>query len=355
MAIVAKNLPRDRFTVEVAALTRLGPFEQELRDSGIPVSLIGKAFKLDPFCLRRLTRFLKAGKFDIVQTWIFAANTYGRVAARLAKTPVVITTEMAVDLWKNNRQFAIDRRLARWTDAVVGNSQAVVDFYKSKGVPEEKLVMIHSGIELDPAPMIDKAQVRASLNTPLDVPVVLFAGRLAEQKGVADLLFAMDLLQQVMPQVKTWIAGDGPLRKDLEARSANHRLDGKVQFLGHREDVPALLLASDMLVLPSTYEGLPNIVLEAMMFGTPVVACAAPGTTEVIDDGVTGLLTPPGKPSELTRAIRKLILDPELGKRLAAAAKEKVEKDFSAQAMIDQFVELYERLAREKVLGKRTS
>jgi glycosyltransferase involved in cell wall biosynthesis len=194
--------------------------------------------------------------------------------------------------------------------------------------------------------------VRASLNTPVDVPLVLFAGRLAEQKGVADLLFAMDLLQQVMPEVRTWIAGDGPLRKDLEGRSANHRLDGKVQFLGHREDVPSLLMAADMLVLPSHYEGLPNIVLEAMLYGTPVVACAAPGTTELIEDGVTGLLTPPSKPSELTRAIRKYILDPELRKRLAAAAKEKIEKDFSAQAMVDRFVELYEGLARKKGLIK---
>src|SRR5256714_477449 len=100
MVILAKGLPRDRFRVQVAALTRLGPLQAELEAAGIPVTLIGKRLKLDPLALARLVRFLKSGRFDVVQTWIFAANTYGRLAARLARVPIVITTEMAVDLWK---------------------------------------------------------------------------------------------------------------------------------------------------------------------------------------------------------------------------------------------------------------
>ena len=100
MVMLARGLPRDRFRVEVAALTRSGPLEAELRDAGIPVTVIGKPLKVDPIALARLVRFLKAGSFDVVQTWIFAANTYGRVASRLARVPVVVVAEMAVDLWK---------------------------------------------------------------------------------------------------------------------------------------------------------------------------------------------------------------------------------------------------------------
>src|SRR4051794_41180346 len=88
MVMLAKGLPRDRFRVEAAALTRLGPLEAELRDAGIPVTLIGKPLKIDPFALARLTRFLKQKRFDVVQTWVFAANSYGRAAAHLAGTPV---------------------------------------------------------------------------------------------------------------------------------------------------------------------------------------------------------------------------------------------------------------------------
>src|SRR5262249_27899614 len=100
MVMLAKGLSRDRFQVEVAALTRPGPLAAELRAAGIPVTVIGKSLKFDPMTLARLVKYLKASSFDIVQTWIFAANTYGRVAARLAGVPVVVVAEMAVDLWK---------------------------------------------------------------------------------------------------------------------------------------------------------------------------------------------------------------------------------------------------------------
>jgi hypothetical protein len=122
MVLLAKGLPTDRFRVEVATLTRMGPLLAELEVAGIPITALGKRFKVDPMVLARLVRFLKENRFDVVQTWIFAANTYGRVAARLARVPIVITTEMAVDLWKGKSQRWIDRRLARWCDRLVGNS-----------------------------------------------------------------------------------------------------------------------------------------------------------------------------------------------------------------------------------------
>ena len=216
MVMLAKGLPRDRFRVEVAALTRSGPLEAELRDAGIPVTVIGKPLKLDPIALARLVRFLKAGAFDVVQTWIFAANTYGRVASRMARVPVVVVAEMAVDLWKGRSDRLIDRRLATWCDRLVGNSHAVVNFYRGLGVPEDRLAMIYSGVEDEEPPAIDPAAVRAEFGFPAGSPMVLFAGRLAEQKRVDDLLKALDLLQHVQPDVRTLIAGDGPLRERLE-------------------------------------------------------------------------------------------------------------------------------------------
>src|SRR5258707_10000799 len=178
MVLLAAGLPRDRFRVEVAALTRLGPLEAELRRAGIPVTSIGKRLKADPAALARLTRFMKAKRFDVVQTWIFAANVYGRLAARMAGVPVVVTAEMAVDLWKGRTELAIDRRLARWTDRVVGNSRAVVEFYRRAGIAEDRLAMIPSGIADEEPPAIDPAEVRAGLGVPADAPLVLFAGRL---------------------------------------------------------------------------------------------------------------------------------------------------------------------------------
>jgi glycosyltransferase involved in cell wall biosynthesis len=351
MVLLAKGLPRDQFQVEAAALTRLGPLEADLRAAGIPVTLIGKPLKVDPFALHRLTRFLRAKRFDVVQTWVFAANSYGRVAAHWAKVPVVVTAEMAVDQWKSRGHLAIDRKLVAWTDRVVGNSHAVVDFYRNAGIPEARLAMIHSGIGGEEPPEVDRGELRRSFGWPEDVPLALFAGRLMPQKGVDDLILTLDLLQHVRPALKTLIVGDGPLRSELEETARAFQLLDKVRFLGHRDDVPRLLAAADMLVLPSLYEGLPNVVLEAMRFRKPVVATAAPGTTEVVVDGETGLLTPLKNPPALAKAIRTLVDDPDLGRKLGESGRRRVEAEFGVETMVSRFASLYEELSRGKGLA----
>jgi len=350
MVLLAKGLPRERFRVEVATLTRLGPLAAELEAAGVPVTPIAKRHKVDPLALARLIALLRSKRFDILQTWIFAANTYGRIAAGRAKVPVVVTAEMAVDLWKGRAQLAIDRVLARSTDRVVGNSLAVVDFYRKAGVPEDRLACIPSGIADEEPPAVDPAAVRAEFGIAPGAPLALFAGRLAPQKGVGDLLSALDVLQNVRPDVRTLIAGDGPLRGELEETARSYHLAEFVRFLGHRDDVPRLLAAADLLVLPSAYEGLPNVVLEAMRFRKPVVATAAPGTTEVVADGVTGLLVPLRSPTALAQAIRTLVDDPWLAQRLGKAGRARVEAEFHADAMVARFADLYEQLARSKGL-----
>jgi len=354
MVLLAKGLDERRFRVEVAALTRLGPLEAELRDAGIPVTLIGKPLKFDPLALLRLTRFMKAKRFDVVQTWVFAANCYGRAAARAAGVPVVVTAEMAVDLWKTRAHLAVDRRLARHTDRLVGNSHAVVDFYRRAGIPDRLLDLIYSGVEPGPPPPEDdgpaRAALRAEFGWPADAPVALFAGRLMPQKGVNDLVAALDLLQHVRPGFRALIAGDGPLRGELEQTAHAFRLGGVSKFLGHRDDVPALIAGCDVLVLPSLYEGLPNVVLEAMRAGKPVAATAAPGTTEVVRDEETGLLVPVRDPVALARALQKLLDDPALARRYGAAGRARVEAEFSAHAMIARYSWLYEGLAEGKGL-----
>lgn len=344
MVMLATGLPRDQFRVEVAALTRSGPLAADLRAADIPTHLIGKRFKVDPFALARLARLVRRGHYDVVHTWIFAADSYGRVAARWGRVPAVVVSEMAVDVWKGRGERAVDRWLARWTDRVVGNSDAVVRFYEQMGIPSAKLSMIPSGIADEPAlAEVDPAAVRTELGILADAPVALFVGRLADQKGVADLLDALDLLQHVRPDLRTWIVGDGPLRDRLRERARGFRLDGdrRVQFLGHREDVPRLLAACDVLVLPSYYEGMPNVVLEAMQAGKPVVATAAPGTTEVVAAGETGLLVPIRNPPALAQAIRQVIADPALARRFGEAGRGRVASEFSASAMIAHYARLY--------------
>jgi len=355
MVTLARGLPRDRFQVEAATLTRSGPLEAELTAAGVPVTGITKRFKVDPSALRRLTAFLKAGRFDVVQTWLFAANAYGRIAARRAGAPVVVTAEMAVDLWKGPIERYVDRKLATYSDKVVGNSHAVVDFYKRLGVPADRLEMIYSGIADEPPPKVDPAAVRAEIGFPGDAKLALFVGRLAPQKRVDDLLKVLDLLQHVQPDLRTAIVGDGPSRESLERLAVGLALTDKVRFLGHRDDVPRLMAAADVAVLPSAYEGLPNVVLEAMLQARPVVATAAPGTTEVVVDGVTGVLAPVGDAPLLARALRDLVRDPDRGRALGEAGRARVLAEFRADAMVARFADLYERLAAARGLNATTA
>ncbi len=348
MSMLARGLPRDRFEVEVAALTRLGPLEGELVDAGIHIHSIRKRLKFDPFAVARLARLMRTRRFDAVLTWIFAANVHGRLAARRARVPIVLTSEMAVDLWKGRAQLEIDRRLAGWTDRVIGNSRAVVDFYRKHGIPDDRLACILSGIGDEEPPDVDRAAVRAACGTPPDATVAIFIGRLAPQKAVEELLAAIDVLQHIRPNLHTWIVGDGPERERLEGIAHAFHLGAHVRFCGHRDDVPRLLAAADLLVLPSLYEGLPNVVLEAMRFRKPVVATAAPGTTEVVADHRTGLLVPPGNKTELARAILRIVDDPTLAHRLGAAGRDLAESAFHATVMIERFARLIEDLARSK-------
>jgi len=351
MVLLAAGLPRDRFRVEVAALTRLGPLEADLRGAGIPVTLIGKRLKVDPVALNRLTGLMRERRFDVVQTWIFAANVYGRIAAHRARVPVILTAEMAVDLWKGRGQLRIDRSLSRWTDRIVGNSNAVVDFYANAGIPRERLTCIPSGIGDEEPPPVDPATIRRSFQLDPGCPLVLFVGRLAPQKGVKDLIAAFDLLQHIRPDYRLLIAGDGPLRADLDDLASAFRLNPMVRFLGHRDDVPSLLAAADLLVLPSYYEGLPNVVLEAMRFRKPVVATSAPGTTEVVADGQTGILVPMHQPTALAQAIRVVLDDREMSARYGEAGRARAEAEFRATTMVERFASLYEELAKGKGLA----
>jgi glycosyltransferase involved in cell wall biosynthesis len=210
--------------------------------------------------------------------------------------------------------------------------------------------MIYSGTDDEP-PACDPRLLRAEFGFAPDAPLLLFVGRLAQQKRVHDLLKAIDLLQHVQPDLRSLIVGEGPLRDHLEDTAHAYDLDSRLQFLGHRNDVPRLMAAADVVVLPSAYEGLPNVVLEAMRFGKPVVATAAPGTTEVVVDGETGVLVPVGDVMLLARAIRDIVREPVRAAGLGKAGRARAESLFRVDTMVEKFAELYETVARSKGLA----
>ena len=158
LTLLAAGLPRDEFEVHVCALTRGGPLAGPLAEAGIPLHVVGKAHKFDPIAFWRLKQHITSLRPDLVQTWIFAANSYGRAAALAAGVPRIVASERCVDPWKTWHELAIDRWLARRSAKIIVNSSGVHDFYVRHGIDHGKFVLIPNGIQPAPASAISAAR-----------------------------------------------------------------------------------------------------------------------------------------------------------------------------------------------------
>lgn len=344
LVLLAQGLPRDEFEVHVVALTRGGPLAEPLRAGGIPVTVLGKRGKLDPWAYWRLVRLIRQLRPDIVQTWLFAANSYGRLAAWQAGVRRVIAGERCVDEWKRGHELALDRLLARWTSRIVVNSPGIRDFYVRKGLPAALFEVIPNAVEAARPSTARREELCAELGIPPQSRLIGAICRLWPQKRVKDLIWAADLLKVIRDDVHLVILGDGPERARLERYRAQVRIEDKVHFLGHRDDVPRWLPHFDLLWLASGYEGLPNVVLEAFAAGVPVVATDIPGNRDLVIPGQTGLLVPVGDRAGLARAAQRVLDDPALAQRLAEGGQSRVKAEFSLSQLIFRYTSLYRQI-----------
>ena len=240
-ALLASRLPRDEFEVHVAALTRGGPYEADLQAADVPLTILHKRWKCDPFAYARLRRVLAEFQRDILHTWLVAANAYGRLAAGKNPSFKTIVSERCVDTWKSGWQLSLDRRLAPRTSALIGNSNSVADFYRQQGFPADRLEVISNGIAIPSATNIARDEILAAFNIPPGAKVVGFVGRLARQKRVKDLIWSMQLLRQLTDNVYFLIIGNGPERARLEELTRQLQCNDVTRFAGHRDDAFAAL------------------------------------------------------------------------------------------------------------------
>ncbi|GJG86442.1 hypothetical protein tb265_16230 [Gemmatimonadetes bacterium T265] len=265
---------------------------------------------------------------------------FGLIAAALARTPAVVATEQLYVQIRRWRGIQFQRLISTGVDRYIAVSDEVARGLASNfGFPRAKIAVVRNAVPLEgfdrPAP----PGLRAALDGG-GRPLVLTPARLHEQKGLDVLLDAATRV----PDATFVLAGDGPLRDVLQTRARTLGIADRVRFLGARDDVPALLAASDLFVLPSLFEGLPLSVLEAMAARTPVIATRIGGTDEAVVDGETGLLVPPRDPEALAAAIRRLLGDPALARRLAAAGHARVHREFSVATMTAQTEAVYDAI-----------
>jgi glycosyltransferase involved in cell wall biosynthesis len=350
MSLLAAGLSPAEFDVRVIALTAGGPWQDFLAEHSIPVTVIGKRFKLDPFSFYSLYRELKRCPPDLIHTWIFAANSYGRVAAMLAGIQRRIVGERCVDLWKTEFHFWLDRWLDRRTDAIVTNSQGVVDFYQRNRIGLDKFHVIrNASLPQGVADSGARKNWRDRLGLAPDTVIATSLARLWPQKRLKDLIWAIDLLNCKYEQVHLILAGDGPEKRRLQQFAMEAKVENRVHFVGNLSETDSLLQASDLFCLVSEYEGQSNSLMEAVYWQVPAVVSDIPGNRDLIPDEKHGFLCPMGDRIGIAKQMAAALDNSAAAKTRARLAAERLESLFDPKKMIDQYAQLYRSvLSRSK-------
>jgi glycosyltransferase involved in cell wall biosynthesis len=345
LTLLATGLPGEEFDVHVAVLTEQGPYLDTLRDQGIPVHLIEKRWKLDPAAYRRLKQHIRRLKPDIVQTWIFAANCYGRQAALAAGVPHIVGSERCVDRWKAWHELALDRYYARRSQRLVVNSAGVRDFYTQHGIAAAKFAVIPNGIDsFRTDGGVSREGLLEELGLPADARLIGAVGRLWPQKRYKDLIWCAELLRAGRGDTHLLIAGEGPQRGRLEKFSRQILVNRHVHFLGHRDDIRQLMPLWDCFWLGSGYEGQSNALMEAMACGLPVVATDIPGNRDLVIPDETGFLVPVGDCAQMSRKTQRLLNEPELAREFGQRAQQRMRDEFSVAKMVERYAAFYREL-----------
>lgn len=290
-----------------------------------------------------LARHLKREEYDIVHTHSTEAGIIGRFAAALAGVPNVVHTVHGIPFADDRNallnQFVTlcERSAAKYTDRILTNADIMAQEYLERGIGEpEQYRTVRAGVDLQPFRSASPAT-----DLPGEPPRVTMIGRLAAGKGFDVLLDAVEAVET--EKFSVCLVGDGPLRDEL-ARSIDERgLQDTVSLLGYRDDVPAILAASDVFVLPSFREGTPRSITEAMASGLPVVATDIAGIPEQVRDGESGYLVPTGDPGALAERLEQLLADAQMRAQMGNRGRERA-KQFSAETMLEDLDELYEDL-----------
>ncbi len=350
---LANHLDKGRFDVSICAEDG-GPLEEEARNLGLSFlpAPFNKKFSLS--INPAIRRILKENKTDILHTHGGIAGLFGRRAAQKSRTPVVVHTLHGIHyLHYRNRalrflSILLERRLSARTDAVIFVSEADLgQGRRFKLVPEAKMTLIKNGIdalEFQETEAFDKKKRELKWRLKLDPPVVGTVARLHRQKGIVDLLAAAPQIHLGRPEAKIVVIGGGPQERELRKKAQKLGLERFFVMLGERRDARELLSLLDVFVLPSLWEGLPLVLLEAAAMGKPIVATDIDGVREIIRDGETGLLVPPKNPEKLSEAVLRLLQNSDLAHKLGQEARAAIPPAFSLSKMVNETEQLYLRL-----------
>ena len=359
---LAERLPRERFQLDFLAYAGEGRFDDRARNAGCRVIHLGMraqpgetsstAQRRRARMALRFVRAMRAGRYDIVDAWLYTADILAALGRVVTGTPVVIAGRR--DTLAHHRfgplAGTVDRLVDRLTDAVVANSTAAAEFaVRSHQTDPAKLRIINNGVELiEPLSATERSAWRRKIGAGDGHFVIGCVGNYRDMKGHALLIDAFAELARDRSDLRLVLVGEGPMRSALEGQITALGLEGRIRLHGTELDPRPLYGAFDVVVQASRSEGLPNVLLEAAAAGLPIVATAAGSSGEIVIDGQTGLLVPIEDRHALVGALGRAIADPGLRRRIGAAARTHVDATFGMTRYVQEFADLYEDLAQAK-------
>ncbi|MCM8805094.1 MAG: glycosyltransferase [Candidatus Omnitrophica bacterium] len=345
--LLIKNLDKERFKPFLISL-RDGRMKKDFEEI-TNLYLLKKKFKFDLAILLGLIRIIKKEKPDILHTFMFTSNTWGRLVGIICKIPVIIASERSVDLWKKWYHKLIDRFLLKFTDKIICNSEEVKNIYlkKTKG-DRRKFLVIYNGIEIEE---YEKIKENYRLKEEFGIKnekIILTGGRLSFEKNLETFLYVAKKVKERFSYVKFFIVGEGEEEERLKKLAENLNIKDSVIFTGYRNDLPELIKISDIVVLISLWEGMPNLIIEGMICKKPVICTKIGGGKEIIKDGENGFLVDPDDEEVIKEKILFLLKNDEKCKIMGEKGYNFAKKTFSLKNMVENYQNLYiELLKRE--------
>jgi glycosyltransferase involved in cell wall biosynthesis len=346
---LAQRLARPQYQITVALPAHLrsrASFEQAgVRVVPLPMGKVLWA----PAAVLALVRLIRQHNFDIVHIHSQEAGLAGRIVARLAGAKHIVYTPQTIDIRRARWHWVyarIECALAGLTDVIISVNEADRGRLIGWGIPANKVVTIPNGIDLDKFNPVDPKGLRRSLGLDDSRPVVMQVGRLSAQKDPLAFVEGAARVVRRRAPVQFALAGEGPLREAVAARAQALGLGANLHLLGWRADAWRLMAAADIISLTSRWEGTPYALLEAMASSRPVVATAVNGCLEVVEDGRTGFLTPPGDVDAWAARVIELLDDPQAAARLGQRGQARAVANFSLREMAARIESVYTGMAR---------
>jgi glycosyltransferase involved in cell wall biosynthesis len=334
LSILAAALARTDVPVVFCLSPSTHPFAGHIRDAGVEVVELPRSHGFDLRRLGLLARAFDTRGIDVVHGFLDAANVYAYAAARRSRRPCVLSLRNERLRLRGVRAWLLERALRR-ADQVVANSRAGVRFLVDEtAVPPGRVTLIPNAVSPGLEPPTDPPARGSS-------PVIGFVGRLTAQKQVGLLLDAFALVTRKLPDARLVIAGDGPDREKLAGQARRLGIDNAVEFTGHVEDPELRMARFSCLALPSAYEGFPNVAMEAVALGVPVVAAAAGDVEDIVLDGRTGHIAVDPTPESFSDLLLRTVNDDALRHRAYEEGPALIRSKYSVESSVEKLRAVY--------------